>query len=296
MADRKKGFGDALLDLFVVREDGDAAKPGGTAGEGSGAPSATSDTGAPSSDAAVVDDLIARYAKGEPATKTRSTRPPRPATATDAASALAPAPAASPAASPSGAVSPAQSPVAPATTSAAKPAGSPSPEPATPVPQVEIDVAAVLRKAGLSPEDQDRVEKTMNLLHTLPGDTPVALKRQIVGASLQAFGISVDQIVESALLHQGAFLRHQEEGEKQTQAQLQDGSRRLAELEKEIARLKLQMSEQRAQQQGLLFAVSRQRARLQGILEFFGTEAVERVQKTSVKLRSGRPGTPGAKD
>lgn len=295
MADRKKGFGDALLDLFVVREDGEAAKPGGTAGEGSGIPPATTDAQAPASDAAVVDDLIARYAKGDTAGKARSTRPPRPATATDATAPPATAPAAtSPAAPASGPASPTATPVAPA--AAAKPATSPSPEPATPVPQVEIDVATVLRKAGLSPEDQDRVEKTQNLLHTLPGDTPVALKRQIVGASLQAFGISVDQIVESALLHQGAFLRHQEEGEKQTQAQLQDGSRRLAELEKEIARLKLQMSEQRAQQQGLLFAVSRQRARLQGILEFFGTEAVERVQKTSVKLRSGRPGTPGTKD
>ena len=158
------------------------------------------------------------------------------------------------------------------------------------MPQVEIDVATVLRKAGLSPEDQDRVEKTQNLLHTLPGDTPVALKRQIVGASLQAFGISVDQIVESALLHQAAFLRHQDEGEKQTQAQLQENSRRLAELEKEAARIRTQMNEGRSQQAGLVFAVSRQKARLQGILEFFGSEAVERVQKTSVKLRSGRPG------
>ncbi len=293
MADKKKGFGDALLDLFVVREEGDAAKPGGSAGAGGSSDNATRDAAAPAGDAAVVDDLIARYAKGDAAGKARSPRPPNPATTTSAL--IEPTPSAS--ASGPAAATASASPTAAAPASA--PAKSASPavaEPALPVPQIEIDVVAVLRKAGLSPDDQDRVEKTLNLLHTLPGDTPVALKRQIVGASLQAFGISVDQIVESALLQQGAFLRHQDEGEKQTQAQLQDSSRRLSELEKEAARIKQQMSEQRAQQQGLVFAVSRQKARLQGILEFFGTEAVERVQKSSVKLRSGRPQAPGTKD
>jgi hypothetical protein len=293
LADKKKGFGDALLDLFVVREEGDAAKPGGSAAAGGSSDSAARDAAAPASDAAVVDDLIARYAKGDAAGKARSPRPPNPATTTSAL--IEPTPAAS--ASGPAAATASSSPTAAAPAAApAKAASPPVAEPALPVPQIEIDVGAVLRKAGLSPDDQDRVEKTLNLLHTLPGDTPVALKRQIVGASLQAFGISVDQIVESALLQQGAFLRHQDEGEKQTQAQLQDSSRRLSELEKEAARIKQQMSEQRAQQQGLVFAVSRQKARLQGILEFFGTEAVERVQKSSVKLRSGRPQAPGTKD
>ena len=286
MADRKKGFGDALLDLFVVREDGEVAKPGGDAG--GAAEAGASEPATPAADAAVVDDLIARYAKGEPAGKTRSTRPPRPGVSgTAAPEATPPAPATVPAGTAGGSAAPPAPPSAPVAAKSPAPVAA---EPALPVPQVEIDVATVLRKAGLSPEDQDRVEKTQNLLHTLPGDTPVALKRQIVGASLQAFGISVDQIVESALLHQAAFLRHQDEGEKQTQAQLQENSRRLAELEKEAARIRAQMNEGRSQQAGLVFAVSRQKARLQGILEFFGSEAVERVQKTSVKLRSGRPG------
>lgn len=265
MAEKKKGFGDALLDLFVVREEGDAdksaAQPASTQ-----APQAAAATG---SDAAVVDDLIARYAQGDAGTrKTRATRPPGSGTA----------------ASPSAAGQ--------AVTSAD---GSPSAldgsgvDPAASVPQVDIDVSTVLRKAGLSAEDQDRVEKTLNLLHTLPNETPVALKRQIVAASLSAFGISVDQIVESALLHQSAFLRHQEQCDKQTKLLLQDGERRLAELQKEAARIQQQMNEQHAQQQGLVFAVSRQKNRLQGVLEFFGSEVVERVQQTSVKLRSDGP-------
>lgn len=282
LADKKKGFGDALLDLFVVREEGDAGKPAGAASPGGASepPGAKSgDAAQAATEAAVVDDLIARYAKGEPAGKARATKPPR---AAPPAATAAPEPTAQKSA---------VAPTATAATSAAAalPAANAVAEPTAPVPQIEIDTAAVLRKAGLSQEDQDRVEKTMTLLHTLPGDTPLPLKRQIVAASLQAFGIAVDQIVESALLHQGAFLRHQEEGDKQTQAQLQDSSRRLAELEKEAARIKQQMNEQRAQQQGLIYAVSRQKVRLQGILDFFGAEAVERAQKSSVKLRSGRP-------
>lgn len=259
MAEKKKGLGGALLDLFVVREEGDAEQP--AAAETAPA------TGTAGGDAAVVDDLIARYAKGDGGSgRARSTRPP--------------------AASKSPAVEPPAAVENPAT---AVPVDAPSAEPAPPVPQVDIDVETVLRKAGLSAEDQDRVEKTLSLLHTLPNETPVALKRQIVAASLSAFGISVDQIVESALLHQAAFLRHQERGEKETTLLLQDSSRRLAELEKEAARIQQAMSTQRAQQQGLVFAVSRHRARLQGILEFFGNEAVERVQQTSVKLRAEGP-------
>lgn len=267
LAEKKKGFGDALLDLFVVREGGDA-EPASTSASEPASPT----TSAANSEAAVVDDLIARYAKGDGSgSKSRSTRPPA---------------AGKPAASPSVAVS-SPAPADALAQTAAPP--SPTPEQAQSVPQVEIDVASVLRKAGLTAEDQDRVDKTLNLLHTLPSDTPVALKRQIVAASLSAFGIAVDQIVESALLHRAAFLRHQEQGDKQTKLLLQDGSRRLAELEKEAARIQQQMNEQRAQQQGLIFAVSRHNARLQGILEFFGTEAVERVQQTSVKLRSDGP-------
>ena len=109
---------------------------------------------------------------------------------------------------------------------------------------------------------------------------------QIVGASLQAFSISIDQIVESALLHQGAYVRYGREGEKQTQTLIEQGTARLAELEREAARIQQNMEAQRAQLQGLTFAVSKQKARLQEILEFFGPEAVERVQQTSVKLRS----------
>lgn len=274
MAEKKKGIGDALIGLFVVREE-DEAK--GESEAASPAPAGVARTG----DDAVVDDLIARYAHAkEGADSARATRPPRgAATATAGATAAgATAAGATITPSPSGGTTAAPVETTPAAAAAATPA--------VPIPQVDIDADSVLRKAGLSTDERDRVEKALNLLHTLPADTPLALRRQIVGASLQAFSISIDQIVESALLHQGAYVRYGREGEKQTQTLIEQGTARLAELEREAARIQQNMEAQRAQLQGLTFAVSKQKARLQEILEFFGPEAVERVQQTSVKLRS----------
>ena len=143
----------------------------------------------------------------------------------------------------------------------------------------------MLRRAGLSDDEQGRVDKTINLLHTLPAETPIEVRRQIVGASLSAFGIPVDQIIESAALHLRALDRHIKEGQKQTQTLLEQSNRRLAELEQEVARVKQVMQEQLGLQQGLTTACNMQKLRVQEVLEFFGREALDKVAQTSVKLR-----------
>ena len=157
--------------------------------------------------------------------------------------------------------------------------------PAAKVPEVKVDFPAVLRRAGLSDDEQGRVDKTINLLHTLPAETPIEVRRQIVGASLSAFGIPVDQIIESAALHLRALDRHIKEGQKQTQTLLEQSNRRLAELEQEVARVKQVMQEQLGLQQGLTTACNMQKLRVQEVLEFFGRESLDRVAQTSVKLR-----------
>ena len=55
-----EGFGDALLDLFVVREDGEVAKPGGDAG--GAAEAGASEPATPAADAAVVDAALWTHA------------------------------------------------------------------------------------------------------------------------------------------------------------------------------------------------------------------------------------------
>lgn len=243
MAEKKKGIGGALIDLFVVRGE----EPIDVASAAAPPPQAAAATG----DRAI-DDLIARYGSAAAARGPSS------------------APAAAPS-RPSGSVEPLVEPL--------------EVDVAVPESVPQIDVQAVLRKAGLSAEEQGRVDKALTLLHTLPASTPIDLKRQIVAASLQAFGIPVDQILEAALLYISAFESHARAGDTETQTQLEQSKRRLAELEQEAARIKLQMQELGSQQQGLAFACSRQKLRVKEVLDFFGPEAVEHARQSSVKLR-----------
>jgi hypothetical protein len=161
-----------------------------------------------------------------------------------------------------------------------------APAPSVKIPEVKVDFPGVLRRSGLTDDEQGRVDKTINLLHTLPVETPIDIRRQIVGASLSAFGISTDQIIESAALHLRAFDSHIKEGQKQTQTLLEQSTRRLAELEQEVGRVKQVMQEQLGQQQGLTAACNQQKLRVQEVLEFFGRDALDRIAQTSVKLRS----------
>lgn len=272
MADKKKGIGDALIGLFVVRDGSEAEAE--AVPEPIGAP-ATAAKGAVSTGDPAADDLIARYASGDTSGKAGAKRPPsRPPSPQTLAAVKA-----NLKGGPSGTAEPVAA-ATPATTSAAA-----TVEPAVAVPDVKVDFPAVLRKAGLSDEEQGRVDKALTLLHTLPAETPTEIKRQIVAASLQAFGIPVDRIIESALLHIAVFEKHARAGETETQSTLEQSNRRLAELEREATRIRQTMQETRAHQQGLAFACSRQKMRVNEVLEFFGPEAVEKTRQSSVKLR-----------
>ncbi|MFO0573249.1 MAG: hypothetical protein U1A78_04555 [Polyangia bacterium] len=264
MAEKKKGLGNTLLGLFVVRED-----EGGDEGVAAESAKASSD--------ATVDDLIARYAGG-PATTRAGSRPPPLPTGAAGAKRTPTRPPGAPAAAPGGASAAASSAAAPAVEEAAAPEGGD-------VPDVKVDFPDVLRRGGLSNDEQGRVDRALTLLHALPAETPVEIKRQIVGASLQAFGIPVEQIIESAALHLYAYDRHVKEGQAQTQALLEQSNRRLAELEQEVARVKLVMQEQLTQQRGLTAACNKQKLRVQEVLTFFGEEALNKVAQTSPKLR-----------
>lgn len=284
MADKRKSIGNTLLGLFVVRPEDEAEADAG------------SDGGGKSGSDAAVDDLIARYAGGSSGgsssgsgasagaagaataarTATGRTRPPVPPIPAAAGRAPSTAPRA-----PAGARPPAP-PSAPGAQAGAElePAAA-----GAEIPQVKVDFAAVLKRGGLSDEEQGRVDKALTLLHNLPAETPIEIKRQIVAASLQAFGIPVDHIIESAALHLSAFDRHIKEGQVQTQSLLEQSTRRLSELEQEVGRVKQVMQEQLAQQQGLTASCNQQKLRVQEVLDFFGREAVERVAQTSIKLR-----------
>lgn len=152
---------------------------------------------------------------------------------------------------------------------------------ATPDPKV---FAQVYRAAEISDTEQERVEKTITLLSSLPAETPREVKKQIVEASLKAFGIPIEEIIEAGaqeIQALDAFIKH---GEQHTQSVLADAAARVHKLEAEIAEVRRLMDLQLNTQQSLTRATNEQKLRVQAVLEFFGQEAVARVVKASPKL------------
>ena len=130
--------------------------------------------------------------------------------------------------------------------------------------------AQVYRSADISDAEQERVEKTLGLLQSLPKETPREVKKQIVEASLKAFGIPIDEIIEAGaqqIQALDAFIRH---GEQHTQDVLGDASARVAKLEAEITEVRRLMELQVSTQLSLTRASNEQKLRVQTVLEFFG--------------------------
>src|SRR5437879_562208 len=64
-------------------------------------------------------------------------------------------------------------------------------------PGGEVDFNQVYGAAGIDAAARERVTRTQDLLNSLPPGTEEAVKKQIVMASLRAFGVPIEQIIES---------------------------------------------------------------------------------------------------
>ena len=157
-----------------------------------------------------------------------------------------------------------------------------TPPPAAPGGQV--DFPAVFAAAGIDAEEQERVAKAAGLLRSLPAGTDDAVKKQIVEASLTAFGVPVDQIIENGAQEIQALEAYIQAGARDTQRVLADAQARIATLEEEIAQVRRVMEERVAEQQAVVRACNAGKLDVQRVLEFFGQEAVARVVRASPKL------------
>ena len=66
-------------------------------------------------------------------------------------------------------------------------------------PGGRVDFPKVYEAAGVGAEEQGRVAKAAELLAALPAGTEPAVKKQIVEASLKAFGVPIEKIIEGAV-------------------------------------------------------------------------------------------------
>ncbi len=161
-------------------------------------------------------------------------------------------------------------------------------------PGGQVDFAAVFDGAGVDEEERERVAKAAALVNSLPAGTDMAVKKQIVEASLKAFGVPIEKIIEAGAAEIQALEFYIRAGAADTEKLINESDQRIKDYEAEINNLRLIMQERVAEQQQVVRACNDKKLEVQQILEFFGRDAVAAVVKASPKLHDPSAPPPAA--
>lgn len=170
------------------------------------------------------------------------------------------------------------------------PADAPAPlpvDPQAPLPEArggQVDFDAVFSAYGIEPEGQERLRKAAELLRNLPEGTDPVVKRQIVEASLKAFGIPIDGIIEAGCEQIQALDAYARRGGDGLQSFSAEAEQRIAALEEEIRLVRRAIEEKVAEQRSVVTSCNARKLEVQKVLEFFGQEAVAKIVRESPKL------------
>jgi hypothetical protein len=157
----------------------------------------------------------------------------------------------------------------------------------TPPPVVDgkVDFDAVFETGGVDADERERILKAKSLLDSLPENTDVAVKKQIVEASLKAFGVPIEKIIEAGAAEIQALEFYIRSGAADTEKVLQDGTARIQQYEQEIQNLRKIMEDRVKEQNSVVASCNAKKLEVQKVLEFFGRDAVAQVVKESPKLQ-----------
>jgi len=147
-----------------------------------------------------------------------------------------------------------------------------------------VDFEAVFEAAGIDAEERDRVAKAIELLASLPADTPTPVKKQIVEASLKAFGVPLEKIIEGGVGEIQSLEGYIRAGAVDTQKVLEESNERIRKYEEEIQHIRTVMEQRVQEQQAVAASCNARKLEVQRMLEFFGQEEVARVVKASPRL------------
>jgi hypothetical protein len=156
--------------------------------------------------------------------------------------------------------------------------------PPPPAPGGKVDFDQVFEAAGIDADERQRVSRTLELLTSLPPDTEAAVKKQIVMASLRAFGVPIEKIIEAGAQELQALDGYIRAGAGDTDKVTAEADLRIKQYEEEIVKLKTVMQDRVAEQQSVVKSCNDKKLEVQKVLEFFGQEAVARVVRESPKL------------
>jgi len=148
----------------------------------------------------------------------------------------------------------------------------------------QVDFGAVFTAAGVDPEEQQRVARTTDLLRSLPAGTDAAVKKQIVEASLKAFGVPIEKIIEATVEEIQALDGYIRNGAADNDKLIQESDARIKQYEAEIQNIRGVMQQSVDEQQNLIKVCNDKKLEVQQVLEFFGQATVAQVVKASPKL------------
>jgi hypothetical protein len=153
-------------------------------------------------------------------------------------------------------------------------------------PGGNVDFDKVFDAAGIDDEEQSRVTKAVELLKSLPAETPVGVRKQIVEASLKAFGVPIEKIIEAGVAEIQALEGYIRVGDADSKKLQQESEQRIRQYEDEIKQIRAVAEDRVREQDAVVRACNDKKLSVQDILEFFGQDAVARVVKASPKLRA----------
>jgi hypothetical protein len=148
----------------------------------------------------------------------------------------------------------------------------------------QIDFPAVFSAAGVDDEEQQRVARTTDLLKSLPAGTDAAVKKQIVEASLKAFGVPIEKIIEATAEEIQALDGYIRNCATDNEKLIQESDARIKHYEEEIKNIRAVMQQSVEEQQNLIKVCNDKKLEIQQVLEFFGREKVASVVQASPKL------------
>ena len=156
----------------------------------------------------------------------------------------------------------------------------------------QVNFAAVFSAAGVDDEEQQRVARTTELLRGLPAGTDAAVKKQIVEASLKAFGVPIEKIIEATAEEIQALDGYTRNCAADNEKLIQESDARIKQYELQIANIRTVMQQSVEEQQNLIKVCNDKKLEIQQVLEFFGRDKVASVVKASPKLHD--PSDPAA--
>jgi hypothetical protein len=159
-----------------------------------------------------------------------------------------------------------------------------------PAPEGEVNFEGVFEAAGITSEEHQRVTRTLDLLNSLPPGTDEAVKKQIVMASLRAFGVPIEQIIEAGAEELQALEAYIRGGARDTEKETSEAEIRIKQFEEEIASLRSAMQQRVEAQQKVMRSCNSKKLEIQKVLEFFGQDTVARVVRESPKLHEPNQG------